>query len=261
MVDKMKAKTVYVSADIKNQVNAQITNTLEKAKVLFGYTEPFPVVNYDVRGTCAGKAWVTKNIIGFNSILLTENVEQFLKRTVVHEMAHVIAYKRYGSRGHDNAWKNVMIRLGADPSRCHSYDVSNARVKNANAPTYTYKCACHEREVTQTRHNKILKGANYTCRSCRQRITFVSKTEQKVVKIQPVIKPQLPSYTSPVQLPVAAQQSEPTTTKKVTNKQIVAEIIAKHPNATKAEWVDMIVARLQVTSSNAGVYLYNHFKK
>lgn len=255
----MKAKTVHVSADIKNQVNAQITNTLEQAKVLFGYNEPFPVVNYDVRGTCAGKAWVTKNTIGFNSILLTENVEQFLKRTVVHEMAHVIAYKRYGSRGHDNTWKNVMIRLGADPSRCHSYDVSNARVKNANASTtYTYKCACCEREVTQTRHNKILKGATYTCRTCRQRITFVSKTEQKVVNIQPVIKRQI---TKPVQLPIAAQQPNPTTTKKVTNKQIVAEIIANNPNATKAEWVDMIVARLHVTSSNAEVYLYNHFKK
>lgn len=43
-----------------------------------------------------------------------------IDETVRHEVAHVVAGLRYGTWGHDTAWKNVMRTLGAPMATRHS---------------------------------------------------------------------------------------------------------------------------------------------
>jgi SprT protein len=93
-------------------------------------------------------------------------VETFLNRTCPHEVAHLVTFQVFGERGHGPKWKQVMQALNVqDDSRCHSYDTSSV------ARTYTvrrwhYNCACKTHTVSTTVHNRILRGARYTCKRC-----------------------------------------------------------------------------------------------
>ena len=128
-------------------------------------------VNYDLRGRAAGEAGFRRKSNGdrryklrFNPRLIYHNVEEFMRRTVPHELAHIIDYALRDKSAHDKRWKMIMMALGATPERCHSY----AGVKKArNVKRYVYHCYCREHRITSIRHNKILKGrANYKCNEC-----------------------------------------------------------------------------------------------
>ena len=88
--------------------------------------------------------------MNYNPILLNENVEDFIARTVPHEMAHIIdmevnpknhqpqvimtrsgRYKRAKRDIHGADFRFIMEKvLNVDDStRCHNYDVSRARTK------------------------------------------------------------------------------------------------------------------------------------
>ena len=41
-----------------------------------------------------------------------------LKDTILHEIAHALAWKRYNHRGHGAPWKRVCREIGAKPQRC-----------------------------------------------------------------------------------------------------------------------------------------------
>lgn len=126
-------------------------------------------VRFDLRGWAAGQArqraggpWV----IRYNPLLLRENPEAFLTETVPHEVAHVIAFLRYGPRirPHGAEWRAVMEGLGAAPERCHHYDLS--RVPRRTHRTFPYHCGCGEHELTSIRHHRVLAGQTYLCRRC-----------------------------------------------------------------------------------------------
>lgn len=166
--------------DLRAAVEVRIDECLAIAERKWGYTSTGnvrPAVYYDVRGTCAGKANGIQNWVSFNAILLVENKEQFIERTVTHEVAHIIAYRQFNAKGHDSTWKAVMSHLGADASRCHTYDTSNAQVKVKNK--FIYECECRSDIVlTSVRHNKILRGATFRCNQCRSVIKLVKKAGQ-----------------------------------------------------------------------------------
>jgi SprT protein len=96
-----------------------------------------------------------------------------LRQTVPHECAHLIARTIFGVhiKPHGNEWKTVMVQLGANPKRCHSYDTSNSTVYQKSK--FVYECRCQKHVVGPTRHKKMLKGLRYTCRNCRSILTFV----------------------------------------------------------------------------------------
>jgi hypothetical protein len=74
----------------------------------------------------AGKAKPTESVIILNVRLLAVRPDQLL-RILVHEVAHLLAFKLYGDRGHGQAWKQLMVTLGFEPCRCHSLDTSKYR--------------------------------------------------------------------------------------------------------------------------------------
>lgn len=159
---------MHVSKEIKARVDAKLQDTIARAERHFGQTFRFPRVMYTQRGTTAGTARLREWAVNFNAILLNENVDDFLARTVPHEMAHLIDfqlypdnhYARWGQKRsiHGPTWKHIMRVVGADPSRCHSYDTSKAQVKRK--ARYTWTCKCGDKmELGPQRHRKMLSGA------------------------------------------------------------------------------------------------------
>lgn len=46
--------------------------------------------------------------------------EEDYEQTFLHECAHMIAWSRYGERGHGAAWRSIYIKLGGDGWRTYS---------------------------------------------------------------------------------------------------------------------------------------------
>jgi SprT protein len=111
----------------------------------------------DQRGTC---------MIRYNLALLDRHGEAFLRDTVPHETAHYVAYRLHGRgiRPHGAEWRNIMQLFGADPSRCHDYDVAGLSARRLR--TYTYHCNCGPHQLSSIRHNRIIRGQRYLCRRC-----------------------------------------------------------------------------------------------
>lgn len=155
----------------QSQALAKVTATLALARQVFGRDFEAPKVTFDLRGKTAGAANYAANHIRLNDVLLRENQETFINRTVPHEVAHLLAFALYGSRisAHGPEWKNVMRRLGETPSRCHTYDTTNATVRRV--AKFSMFCACREHQVTALVLGRITRGVKYKCRLCRTFIT------------------------------------------------------------------------------------------
>jgi len=157
---------VNVSQAVKARVETKLKEGIALAEKHYNTTFKYPRITYDVRGTTAGKANYVNWNVRFNPILLMENIDDFIARTVPHELAHLITdqvyphahapgFKVFG-RGavrrkkrsvHGSEWQSVMRVLGVkDIARCHNYDVATAAVKRKNR--YTYICSGCKQELT-----------------------------------------------------------------------------------------------------------------
>jgi len=94
--------------------------------------------------------------------------------TVYHELAHVIAIKRYGRRGsgHGKLWKKVARELGCSAARCSDAEIDNDVV----GYKYTAFCVCErykERGFSRLGKNwqnnyygNTQGRTHYVCRKC-----------------------------------------------------------------------------------------------
>lgn len=166
-------------ADMQNKVAAKISSLQEKAKKFYGCKVPNVEIKYDLKTTSmAGQAIVNPYTGLFKMRLhpaaLQFYGEDYIESTVVHEFAHLVQRQHYPlSKPHGKEWKSVMLNLGVEPSRCHSYDLVAAlksvgtKTTGRKVKTYSYKCACDTYELTVIRHNRILKGTEYHCKKCK----------------------------------------------------------------------------------------------
>jgi predicted SprT family Zn-dependent metalloprotease len=70
--------------------------------------------------------------------------------TVRHELAHALAYERWGSsQGHNTNWKSVCREIGAEPTRCAS--------KHHTARPYRFACPNGCWEVGKLKRSKKIK--------------------------------------------------------------------------------------------------------
>ncbi len=132
---------------------------------------PDVVIRFDLCGKAAGQACMPaagRPVIRYNTLLLEENGERFIARTVPHEAAHVLAFRLHGPRirPHGPEWREVMDLLGADSRRCHDYDTSRCKARTLSR--HNYHCNCREHELSSIRHNRIMAGQTYYCRACKQ---------------------------------------------------------------------------------------------
>jgi SprT protein len=146
---------------------AKVNDTIERAEKIWGRAFPRPRVSFELRGTKAGTYSHGENVIRLNRTLLLENGQAFIDRTPGHEAAHLITRHVYGAfvSHHGPEWKSVMRRLGFPPVRCHSFDVTNAKVRNVQK--FSYFCRCQEIKVGAAVNAKIQRGVVYRCRKCK----------------------------------------------------------------------------------------------
>jgi SprT protein len=156
--------------------NETVKDCVAKAERVYQRIFQPPTIRFDLRGTSAGQALYFQNTIRINAQLFRENVDAFLKRTIPHEVAHLISYAVYGNDGlgHKARWKSVMRSLGvSDATRCHSYDAQPARKV---ARRFQYVCGCNGRihnKLTAIKHNRMKRSlalsgrSRYLCKFCR----------------------------------------------------------------------------------------------
>lgn len=156
------------------------TRTLEllaQAARYYHTSMPDPVILFDLRGQAAGQARTRAGsapVIRYNAALLAAHSEDFIARTVPHEVAHLVAFRLHGRRirPHGPEWRSVMALFGAVAERCHTYDVSGLAARRLQR--YAYRCACRSHELTSIRHNRIRAGQVYLCAHCGVPLRAVS---------------------------------------------------------------------------------------
>lgn len=87
--------------------------------------EPCPIeVEFNIRGSgLAGQAWLSKRKIRYNIFIAYDNQDEFIARTIPHEVMHIVDGLIHGyTHGHGKIWKEMMQRCGLDSTRCHSYN-------------------------------------------------------------------------------------------------------------------------------------------
>lgn len=194
-----------ISKELHSRVIEKLEEVITIAEEHFEQKFAFPTIVYKKRGRTAGTANTRGWTLDFNRALFEQNVEDFLARTVAHEMAHLIdsqinpeghehrvvrgrnGYRRTKRDIHGRHWKNVMRVIGADSSRCHSYDVSTVSRKSER---FVWICSVHGTEMSlgpkQHRNQMKTPGGMYTPRKTRCGSICTSKFQYNTL-IAPVV--------------------------------------------------------------------------
>ncbi len=154
------------------QLNQRIEHCYLQAEAFFKRSFSRPTVSFKLRGQKAGVAHLTENLLRFNPQLYQANHADFLKQTVAHEVAHLIAHQMFGPQiqAHGQEWQLIMRGVYAlAPHRCHNYAVTRR-----TATRYVYRCQCPEQDFafSAQRHSQVSKGRRYLCRRCRATLVF-----------------------------------------------------------------------------------------
>ncbi len=154
------------------RLNARVEACYELAEQFFKRRFTRPQVSLRLRGQKAGVAHLQENLLRFNEQLYRENTEHFLRQTVAHEVAHLIAHQMFGARiqPHGEEWQLIMRGVyELPPDRCHTYAIRRRSVTH-----YVYRCSCVDQDFafTPQRHALVVKGRRYYCRRCKTTLAF-----------------------------------------------------------------------------------------
>ncbi|TRX75997.1 SprT family zinc-dependent metalloprotease [Pseudomonas mangiferae] len=157
---------------------AKVEACYQQAEAFFHRRFTRPDVSFKLRGQKAGVAHLQENRLRFNPQLYRDNQDDFLRQTVPHEVAHLIAHQVFGGRiqPHGEEWQLIMRGVyELQPHRCHSY-----AVERRQGTRYIYRCGCPDQDFpfTAQRHALVGRGRRYICRRCRGPLTFTG--EQRV---------------------------------------------------------------------------------
>ena len=112
--------------EVKHEAIRRTNEAVDVINKKLGLRLKYPTVRFSLRGTTAGKAWWDRNLIEYSPSLLAGNVEDFLRQTVRHEVAHLGARAKWGAsiKPHGKEWCSCCWHLGIPATRCHSYDTA-----------------------------------------------------------------------------------------------------------------------------------------
>lgn len=166
-----------VPKELKAKVLRRLDELIIEANKLFKRSFNSPKVMFYLRGTTAGKADLTNNVVILNHVLLVENQEEFMTDTIPHELAHLITLAMFGRKAsaHGKEWKAVMRALGVEPTRTHSLDVSSVSTR------HEYRCACKKFQLSTVRHNKAARGAEFLCPKCKHVLVLASSSKSPYI--------------------------------------------------------------------------------
>jgi len=169
-----------VPAKIRKKVEARIQWTLDSLAFLAPRSIPRYKITatYDIEGTAAGYAIDKTGVVELNPILLIENVDEFIKQIVPHEVVHIIVGRLWKDAAfHGPQFTRLMQILGLPVSCFHTFDTD--RCKQADPDVFVYRCMCQHttrHEVTERTHNMRQKRP-ITCKLCQHPLQY-SHTRQ-----------------------------------------------------------------------------------
>lgn len=180
-----------------NELRTKVLNEVRRCIEVANRAYPrhnltMPTVRFDLRGTVAGTANSREWEININETLLRENPDEMISNTTPHEVAHLIdavvfpetrsvsvtvtrsgRFRRTKRSIHGPTWKMIMRMLGADPSRTHNMDTTNARVKVRRYHEY-FCAACNKNIVVGPKHHAQIQkgGSRILHKPCRTLIVW-----------------------------------------------------------------------------------------
>ena len=118
-----------------------------------------PTLDTDLHGLSAGRAWFDRHHVQINP----EIPEEGYRQTVLHELAHLVAWKEHFHTGHGAQWKQVMHMLGMNPERTHRYGLTPAR----GSRRVCVVCDCKDHWVPPRVYKAIVaEPDSYRCKLC-----------------------------------------------------------------------------------------------
>ena len=167
--------------DIRQQAEAAVRKAEMRGRSFYDINLPDASIDFSLRGRCAGQARVDCNgrtSLRLNQQLLAENLEDFLSRTIPHEVAHLVVNwqarnRNQRPRPHGPEWQAVMQNCyNLSPKRCHSYQTTPARVV---PKPYLYTCNCREHRLTNIMHKRISRSYQALCKVCKAPIKYITQ--------------------------------------------------------------------------------------
>jgi SprT protein len=171
--------------EIKARTEEIVKDCLSRLGVKWNRDFPMPTIDYfSLKGRVAGRADSGANKIYLNYTLLCRNWEDFQRRTIPHEVCHLVANRLWARpQPHGPEWQGLMVYLGYPCTPCHTYDLT-AVFAEKNVTTYKYKCMCRKGNkidgapityaLTEKQHNGIKNGGFLRCKKCHAKLTLLS---------------------------------------------------------------------------------------
>jgi len=108
----------------------------------------------------AGRALLKESIVEMNPHLMRFGQKEVV-RTILHEIAHLVAWERYRHRGHGKEWQYVCVQLGIPGEKAtHTLDLP----RRTQRKQWRYKCPRCQLEFDRVRRAK----AQSACAKCCQ---------------------------------------------------------------------------------------------
>jgi predicted SprT family Zn-dependent metalloprotease len=152
VVHNRNARTFYISE--------KCVKWAEKARALLvkhGLTDYS--FCYNKRAAACGVCYYNRKTIELSVHLVERNTDAEILDTILHEIAHAIAFKLYGERGHGPYWRRVCVNVGAKPVRCAGLNVVMPR----REPKYRAMCGGCLRSYFW---HRMRRGGLYFCANC-----------------------------------------------------------------------------------------------
>ncbi|MGS2721294.1 SprT family zinc-dependent metalloprotease [Paraglaciecola aestuariivivens] len=149
----------------QQKIIQQVTLLMQHANEYLQQNFAMPQVTFNQRGKVAASARLQTHELRFNSVLLNDNLSEFLSDVVPHEICHLLAFQLFGRvKPHGKEWQNLMRTVfERQPQTYHKMNVTKVAGK-----TFTYHCACGPLTLSIRRHNKVKRGQQqYICRKCK----------------------------------------------------------------------------------------------
>ncbi len=161
-----------MKVDIQTQaeINATVERCIEVVKAKWGskVAGRMPKIEYNLKGKVAGYAYTRQNKIQLHPEFLSKYKDDYISQTVVHEYAHLAAY-RLNPKGaiHGDTFMSMMRLLGAREEIYHFYSKEgiNHHWKCDHGVSMMLGVTQHKRALKHIKNHNGQSG--YNRRECR----------------------------------------------------------------------------------------------
>ena len=249
-----------ISAELRSQVELKVSEVVSSIERMYNTKFFKPIeIRYDINSArLGGQALLSSFVVRLNPIFLAKYKEEYINSTVVHEVAHLgctqvyTRDKGYKVDHHGREWKQMMVKLGANPSRCHTYEAEEGQGRQKTK--YGYVCShCNAPIVVgPVVHKKLKVGAQYRTKCCKAALSFKGTVGAvpKVVAIQRIAANDLEPTVQVNQPKVKA----PDPTSKLGR---CYDLYKKYhgQRLIRPQWIQMFVTKADCTPAGASTYL------